>query len=106
VTARWRALKTARTTPERVSLGRSTSRSCIALLSSVREILLAQWERPSTPIQTERVEIAHLAIFERRPFGRHRENRLLLPVHDLPLMLLLGDPGADRIEYQSAEPGA
>jgi hypothetical protein len=81
-------------------------RSCIALLSSVREILLAQWERPSTPIQTERVEIAHLAIFERRPFGRHRENRLLLPVHDLPLMLLLGDPGADRIEYQSAEPGA
>jgi hypothetical protein len=106
MTARWQARKTARSTPERVSLRRSTSR-CVALLSSIREILLARCEPPCTPIQTERVEIAHLAIFERRPLERHREeNRLLLPFHDLPLMLLLGDPAANRIEYRSTEPGA
>jgi hypothetical protein len=86
--------------------GESALRRSIVVLASACEVFLERWERRCAPGQAERIEIAQLAIFERRPLGRHRENRLLLPVHDLPLMLLLGDPGADRIEYQSAEPGA
>jgi len=102
MTARWWARKAARTTPDHVLPGGSTSRRCIALLASAREIILAQWERHNAPVHAEPVGITHIAIFERRPLERHRENRLLLPFHDLPLLLLLGDPSA-RVQDHSPE---
>ena len=96
---KWRARRTARTIADLVSRG---SRRCIAGLMSTREAFLTRRERPCAPAQTGRVEIACVAIFERRPLAQHRENRLLLPFHDLPLLLLLGDPSA-RVQDHSAE---
>jgi len=101
MTARWWARKAARTTPDHVSPGGSTSRRCVALLASACEIVLAQWERHNAPVPAEPVGITHIAIFERGPLAQHRENRLLLPFHDLPLLLLLSDPSARGLEHSA-----
>ena len=102
MTPRCWARKAARTTPDHVSPGGSMSRRCVALLASAREILLAQWERHNAPVHAEPVGITHIAIFERRPFAQLREDRFLLPFHDLPLLLLLGDPSG-RVQDHSTE---
>ena len=102
MTGRWWARKAARTTPDHVSPRGATLRRCGALLASLREILLAQCERHNMVVHAELIEFTHLAIFEQRPFAQHRENRLLLPFHDLPLLLLLGD-SSGRVQDHPAE---